>query len=198
MAAASIGRARGVEINETAHPREPHVEIMDASTSDVWLAPHPISPEEFEALEIPDPFVKMGCGVAVMDRAWFTRGPHARSDGPLESRMIGGHLFQLVARPDIEGVRRVGEKGPRILMVQKFHSIGFDAGREVDVLTLPDSTRYVQTTASVSGAPRERELPDGWSKNTITIDADWTIELPAPTTTIWFADFESFQGPIPA
>lgn len=180
--------------NQTVSPREPHAELLDAATHDVWLAPEPMVREELDALVLEPPLVKTGVGRGVMDRAGFLRSPGDAVDGPLRERIVGGRRWQLVARPDLaSGPRREG--GARVLLVHKHHVLEYDAGREVEILRLPDGALHVHTTAA-EGGDRERRLPEGWATFRVHLDAIWTVVLPSPTTTIWFAGHESFQGPL--
>lgn len=181
--------------NPTVSPREPHAELLDVSTHEVWLAPEPMTPEELDALVLEPPLVKAGVGRGVMDRAGFLRSPGDAIDGPLRERVLGGRRWQLVARPELaSGPKREG--GARILLVHKHHVLEYDAGREVEILRLPDGTHHVHTTASDAPSAEERRLPDGWATWRLRLDSTWTVALPSPTMTIWFAGHESFQGPL--
>jgi hypothetical protein len=175
--------------NATVRPREPHCELLDTATREIWLVREPVPREWFDALVPAPPLVKSGYGTGAMDRAWFRRSPGAPADGPLATREIGGRVFQLVAKPDLSGVR--GDF-PRRLVVDKHHVIGFDAGRLVMLLRAPDGREYVELVCG-RGAP---SLPAGWSLHTLELAAPWEIELPAPTETWWLANGASFQGPI--
>jgi hypothetical protein len=174
----------------TVHPREPHAELLDTATHEVWLAPEPISRAEYDALVAPAPLVKSGHGRGAMDRAGFRRSPGASEDGPLREREIGGRRFQLVARPELDGARGAF---PRRLVVHKFHVVAFDAGRRVPLLRTPEGRDYVQLVTPRGG---DAALPAGWSLREVVLAAEWAIELPAPTETWWLANGASFQGPV--
>jgi len=180
--------------NPTVSPREPHAELLDPTTHDVWLAPEPMGAAELAALAVDPPLVKAGVGSGAMDRAGFLRSPGEAVDGRLRERTIGGRRWQLVARPELAGGPR--REGPaRILLVHKHHVLEYDAGREIELLVLPDGARFVQTTVPV-GERASRRLPDGWRVERLRLRRTWTVPLPCPTTTIWFAGHESFQGPL--
>ena len=178
--------------NATVHPREPHAELLDTTTHEVWLAPEPMSRAEYDALTVEPPLVKSGHGAGAMDRAWFERSPGASADGPLREREVGGRRFQLVARPELGGLR--GDF-PRRLVVHKHHAIAFDAGRRVPLLRTPEGLDYVQLVTPRRDGPAP---PAGFSQREIELAEEWVIELPAPTETWWLADGSSYQGPVDA
>jgi hypothetical protein len=177
-------------LNATVQPREPHCELLDTTTHEIWLSREPVLRAWYDALAPEAPLVKSGHGRGAMDRAWFRRSPGASEDGPLRKREIDGRVFQLVARPELPGAR--GEL-PRRLRVHKFHVVAFEAGRAVPLLQDPDGRSYAQ---QVTGRGDDLVLPEGWSLREIRLDAEWLIELPAPTETLWFANGASFQGPV--
>jgi hypothetical protein len=175
--------------NATVRPREPHCELLDTSTRDIWLAREPVPRAWFDALAPEPPLVKAGWGAGCMDFAWFRRSPGAPADGPLATREISGRVFQLVARPELPGAPRAF---PRRLLVDKHHVIAFDAGRTVALLCTPDGRDYVEVVRG-RGAP---EVPAGWSLREVALRAAWEIALPFPTETWWLANGASFQGPV--
>jgi hypothetical protein len=97
---------------------------------------------------------------------------------------------------------------PKLMRVDKYHSLIFEAGSEVDVLLLPDGQEFVQVIAasptgggllqpeSLTGEGHELPLPEDWVLRTEKIDARATIHLPHPTQAWFFANGASFQGPI--
>lgn len=177
--------------NATILPREPHCELLDTATHEVWLSREPTPRDEYARLDPPAPLVKSGHGSGGMDRAWFRRSPGAAEDGPLRTREIGGRVFQLVARPELGGVRG---GYPRRLLVHKHHVIAFAPGRTIPLLRGADGKDHVQL---VTGRG-ELVLPAGWSLRELTLGAEWVLELPCPTETWWFANGASFQGPVEA
>jgi len=184
------------QVNATRQARAPHFELYDVATRDVWLAPDPVTREEHAAFAVDAPLVKGPLGVAAMDRAWFRRAPGAAEDGPLPEREVRGRRFQLVARPAVDGMRQLGDGGPRLLTVDKVHVVEFDPGRPVQVLDLPDGRAFVLLASALRRTPRPRGLPDGWTVRTLRLCATWVVDLPVPTETIWLASGETFQGPV--
>jgi hypothetical protein len=98
--------------------------------------------------------------------------------------------------------------GSLALQVDKYHSLIFDAGREVDVMPLPDGRDFVQViTATPQGGgllqPKRVpsgaagfHLPDDWVLRSEKLMARITIHLPNPTQAWFFKNGASFQGPV--
>lgn len=181
-----------------------HGEIMHAESRAVWLAQEPLTIERFDALELPEGFVRSGIGESVADVAYFGRSPGADDDGPLETMQVGGVRFARVARP---GEPEPGFRGVLVLPVEKFHRVLFAAGRTIEVMDCGDGADYVPLVANarMPGAPPgdpgrsavPRALPGGWSVRTLTLDADLLVDLPCPTRAVFFfRRGESFQGPV--
>ncbi|MFN2375810.1 MAG: hypothetical protein ABR538_04685 [Candidatus Binatia bacterium] len=74
-----------------------HGEILHEESRSVWLVQEAITPEAFEALELPEGFLKTGIGESVADVAYFRRSPGAASGDPLETLEMGGLRFARVA-----------------------------------------------------------------------------------------------------
>jgi len=188
--------------------RELHAELLDLKTGTVWQSHRPISREAYDALVLPPTLRKLGIGAGVMDAHYFRRSPGAETDGPVTERDVEGHLFIHCANPPKGGPESPVGDDPRLLRVDKYHSLIFEAGREVDVIRLPDGRDFVQVIAATPGgggllqpgaAPPsglEFRLPDGWALRTEKLAARTTIHLPHPTQAWFFANGASFQGPV--
>jgi hypothetical protein len=99
---------------------------------------------------------------------------------------------------------------PKLMRVDKHHSLIFEEGREVLVIRDADGRDFVQViSASPAGGGllqqegaatggAEIPLPEGWSLRTETLASRTTIHLPNPTEAWFFANGASFQGPIDA
>lgn len=180
--------------NLMLEPRETHMEILDLSTRQVWQSLLPVSLEDCEAMELEAPFTKIGAGRAAMDAHGFRRSPGAGADGPMARREFAGRAFAFCAMP-AEDRGQTGPAGPRQLLVDKHHSLLFRAGRSVDFLRLPDRSELVHVIAAEEGAP-PLKIPEGWTRETVLLDADYVVQLPCPTTVFFFPNGDSFQGPV--
>lgn len=187
---------------------EPHAELLDLETGAVWQSQRPISPEAYEALTLPPNLHKVGIGTGVMDAHYFRRSPGAEVDGPVAERDVEGHLFIHCANPPAGGPESPVGDDPKLLRVDKHHSLIFEAGAEVDLVRLPDGRDFVQVIAarpegggllqSKAAPPSgpELRLPDGWTLRTEKLAERTTIHLPHPTLAWFFANGASFQGPV--
>jgi hypothetical protein len=175
--------------------QELHGEVLDRSTGNVWQSLEPITREDYQALPLEPGWLPVGIGRGAMDEHWFARSPGNDEDGPMEHREIGGRRFGLCARPASTPTQPAGPEGPRMLLVQKHHVIRFVSGRRVPVLLHPDGKRYVHVIEGGEGkAPLA--LPDGWKLECVELADDWVLELPTPTTVFFFANGDSYQGPL--
>ena len=174
--------------------RELVMEVMDLQAGLVWMSTEPVTQTYFDELELEEGLVKVGIASASMDCAGFQHSP-GRGDEPVLQRVIDGRTYINVARPmDQSAPDQPG--GPTEIQVDKTHVIGFEAGRSVAILKLPEGN-FVEVVGdqSVDGAlvlPKDGEL------TSIELDQPWIVALPSPTRTFfWFEKgMRSFQGPV--
>jgi hypothetical protein len=179
--------------NITVSPLDPHMEIFDMRTGDVWLHQQPITEADYRSFKPEPPYVKSGLGRSAMDFAWFRRSPGADADGALERRVIGGLEWVRVARPrDFRGIQQ-GD-APTRLTIEKHHVIGFDAGTRVRLVRVPDGGWYVQQTAAIDGSIVPE--PADWSLFHVDLDRRWVCDLGCPVSVYFFRNLRSFQGPL--
>jgi hypothetical protein len=185
--------------------QELHAELLDLTTGEVWQSHAPLTRAEWDALEPPSELRKVGIGAGVMDAHYFRRSPGAEVDGPVAERDLGGQLFIHCANPPGSGPEVPFANGPRLLRVDKHHSLIFEAGRELEVIRLPDGRDFVQVIAASPGgegvlqtgsAPPDLLLPEGWALRSEKVANRTTIHLPNPTEAWFFRNGASFQGPV--
>ena len=188
--------------------QELHAELLDIERNIVWQTHRPISREAYKALVLPEKLIKVGIGAGVMDEHYFRRSPGSGADGPVNELEIGGRLFIHCANPPKEGPETPMRDGPKLMRVDKHHSLVFEAGREIRVLQDENGNDFVQVISASPGgeglfqsspiAPGTAGLPvpKGWSLRTEQVDARTTIHLPNPTEAWFFANGESYQGPV--
>lgn len=184
------------DVNRVSEPREIHMEILETASRNVWLAPDPITRAAFEAFDPGPGFVKTGAARSPMDLVGFRRSPGASQDGPAIRDTIAGVPFIHVALPAAPPKRPFGEDGPMELVVLKHQTVGFDTGRTLPILCLPDGSEYVQQTGDAPDRVR-MGLPEGWSLREAQLESDLTIEMQDEgPRTWWFPKRVSFQGPV--
>jgi len=178
-------------INSVPNPREDRCEIVDLSTREVWQDQNPTPRDWWDGLSLEAPLMKAGYGSGNMDRMWFRRSPDADVDGPVRMREIAGRQFFYCAKvPD-----DMGEGNPRRILVDKHQTLVYEAGRKVQILEAAECGSFVLVLPGIPGAPTPR-LPEDWKLRDIQVQADWIVDLPAPTETYWFKGMISYQGPI--
>ena len=176
------------------------MEIMEPETKRVWLCQEPVTRDRYEALELPEGFVRSGIGGAVADVAYFRRSPGAKVDGPLATIDVDGLRFGYVARP---GRPEPDHDEAMVLPVYKYHSMFFAAGRTIEILNDGDGWDYIPQTRPGSdigvGTAEQvdtRVLPEGWALRSVALAADLMVDVPYPARVMFFPDGASWQGPL--
>jgi len=171
-----------------------YMEVKDTETGLVWMSSTPVQPADFEASSLDETLVKVGVGRSTMDRAAFQYSPGAPNK-PVRERFINGRHYINVASVH-EMIPPTEPNGPMEIMVNKAHVIGFEAGRSVSILSLPQGD-FVELIGD-SAEDDTRILPAGGSLKQIELTDHWVVPLPTPTRTFfWFGgSMRSFQGPV--
>ena len=175
--------------------RDLFMEIVDTQTQQVWGATAAIQPEDWTQLTPEPPFVKASMGVVSPDATAFRNAPDA-SGTPLKEKTICGHQFLQIAiggRP--KPPSRPGE--PMEIMVTKAHTVGFQSGRNVSIMTIGDE-RFVELIGTAEN-DQNLILPNGGTVTQISLEQPWVVELPSPTRCFiwnWGKNPRSFQGPV--
>jgi hypothetical protein len=174
--------------------RDLFMEVMDTTTGLVWMSAAPVQLADYEALLPEEPLVKVGIARAPMDSAGFQYSPGS-PDEPVRKRVIDGRLYINVAAP-LEQKSPSVPGGPVEISVDKAHVVGFEAGRSVVVLHLPEGN-FVEVVGD-DAADESLVLPEGGSLRRIHLSQPWVVLLPTPTKTFfWFGkSLRSFQGPV--
>jgi hypothetical protein len=172
--------------------RDMHMEVIDTQTGLVWMSVEVVTKQDFDNLELDDTFRPVGIAAARMDAALFRHSPDGEGE-PVRERVISGHHFINVAAP---GAAKPLPGGMIELMVNKAHVIGFDAGRRLVILSMPEGD-FVELVGDAD-QDHQLPLPEGASLRTIELQEPWVVPLPNPTKTLWrFGEkLRSFQGPV--
>ena len=186
--------------------QQAHAEVIDLATRNIWQSVEPLSSEELTKLALPERFAPVGIGSAVMDEHYFRQSPGAAAPGPVNDRVIDGRRFIHCANPPAAGPETPIPDGPARLMVDKHHTIIFEAGNEMNVISTETGTEFIQVvSASPEGGgllqenavePDYFELPPGWKLRSVPVTKRTVIDLPNPTEVWFFANGSSFQGPV--
>ena len=185
---------------------QPHAEVLEVATQTVWQSVEPISHVEYAQLALPEGIVPVGIGSGVMDAHYFRQSPGAEAPGPVRDRFINGRRFIHCANPPAAGAERPIPDGPARLIVDKHHTLIFEAGSELTIIRTETGADLIQViSASPEGGGLLQEnavgaddfaLPSRWQLRTETITERTVIDLPNPTEAWFFPNGSSFQGPI--
>jgi len=174
--------------------RDPHMEVIEVATRRVWMSVEPATRQDYDALlqGLDESLRGVGIGAAVMDAALFLCSPNGGGE-PVRERTIGGRRFINVAVP---GAQTSLPCGMLQIMVNKAHVLGYDAGRALTILSLPEGD-FVEVVGSADN-DHQITLPDGGSLQQLELKRPWVVPLPTPTTTLWHFGYgmRSFQGPV--
>jgi hypothetical protein len=174
--------------------RDLHMELIEVATGRVWMSVEPATRQDYDTLlaGLDESLRGVGIGAAAMDAALFRCSPNGEGE-PVRERVIGGRRFIHVAIP---GDRTTLPGGMVQIMVDKAHVLGFDAGRTVTILSLPQGD-FVGVVGS-AGNDDQITLPEGGCLKQLELRRPWVVPLPTPTTTLWHfgAGMRSFQGPV--
>ena len=174
--------------------RDLYMEVVDTTTGMMWMSSSPVSEADFAALELEPSLAKIGMAPAAMDRALFNASPGAPGE-PVRERIIDGRHYINVASL-LEQSAPAEDGAPMIAQVDKYHVIGFEAGRTLKVLSLPEGD-FVEVVGKCS-QDEGLVLPEGGQLRSITLQEPWVVHLATPTRAFfWMAGgMRSFQGPV--
>lgn len=174
--------------------RDQHIEVMEVATSRVWMSVEPATQQDYDELllRLDDSLRGVGIGSAAMDAALFQYSPDGEGE-PVRERTIGGRRYINVAVP---GERTALPGGMMKMLVNKAHVLGYESGRVVTILSLPEGD-FVDVVGTADHDD-EITLPEGASLKQLELKQPWVVVLPTPTTTFWHfgTELRSFQGPV--
>ncbi len=173
-----------------------YMEVTDRSTGLVWMSKTPVTAQQYEEMEVEAPLAKTLFARGSMDAYSFLHSP-GMPGHPLRERVIAGLRFINVAAMG-KVTPPSDSRGPLEAMVEKAHMLGFEAGRRLTILSLPDGD-YVGTLGEPD-ADDSLVLPEGATLKEVATSSPLLVELPNPTRCFFWGlgggDLRSFQGPV--
>ena len=174
--------------------RNSHMEVVEVATGRVWMGVEPAKQQDYDLLlkELDNSLRGVGMGDASMDAAVFRHSPNGEGE-PVQERSIAGRQFIHVAIP---GKPIVHPGGMMQISVNKSHVVGYEAGRIVTIMSLPEGD-FVEVVGS-SQHDEDLPLPDTARLRTVELRAPWIVALPSPTVAFFHfgLGMRSFQGPV--
>jgi len=172
------------------------LEIMSAQEIITWKNLSSMTVEEFEAIELPTGWIKNQPREGEADSGMFARSPDETADGIFDDRELFGYLWRHVATVIETGIKlddQVLLSGNRI---RKYHTLIYNAGRTLHILTSPEGERYVRVSRDYGRTTDDPAIPDTWNLIQEVISEEMNIQLPNPTLNIRADNEDSFQGPV--
>ena len=174
--------------------RNSYMEVVEVATGRVWMSVEPANQQDYDLLlkELDDSLRGVGVGDASMDAALFRHSPNGERE-PVQERSIAGRQFIHVAIPDKPVVHPGGMMQIR---VSKAHMVGYEAGRSLTIMSLPEGD-FVEVVGN-SEHDEDLPLPDKARLRTVELQAPWVVTLPSPTVAFFYfgSGMRSFQGPV--
>jgi hypothetical protein len=187
-----------VELENEAKPKVGFeiLEIVSAHEIITWKNLSSMTVEEFEAIELPTGWIKNQPREGEADSGMFARSPDETADGFFDDREHFGYQWRHVATVIETGIQMDDQgllSGNRI---RKFHTLKFNAGRILNILTSPEGIHYVRVSRDHGRSTDTPTIPDSWNLVKEVISEDLNIQLPNPTLNIRADNEDSFQGPV--
>jgi hypothetical protein len=173
------------------------VEIRSQNEFIVWLNLDGMTLEEFEAIELPNGWMKNEPREPDASGGEFSRSPDAPEDGVFTEVMHFGHLWQHNATVVETGIAMDEEGLLSASRIAKYHTVRFDAGKTIYVLVSPEGDSYIRISRDAGRTQEFPTIPGGWQYGSQVLDEDLVIPLPNPTLNIRADNEDSFQGPLP-
>ncbi|MCY4426806.1 MAG: hypothetical protein OXC05_07215 [Halieaceae bacterium] len=175
------------------------IEIQSPNSLRAWISSD-ITREEFEALEVPDGWIKNqpreGGNPAASGSGRFLRSPDATDEGEFLDQEFFGFTWRHSAtvvqtgRPmDPEGILTGSS-------VRKFHELTYNAGSTLTLLISPEGLVYFRINRDANRDTDEAAIPDGWRLMDYTTPTELVINLSPRNTVIRSDNQDSFQGPV--
>ena len=169
--------------------------ILSPNEFIVWLSTE-ITRAEFDALELPQGWIKNNPLEGQPDSGKFFRSPDASMDGPLTMQEHFGHVWVHPATVVEVGVPLDDEGLLAAARVAKFHELTYNACRKIALLVSPEGDIYVRVSRDANRTTDTFLVPTGWDRVDHVTQSDLVLQLPNPTLVIRAQNQDSFQGPV--
>lgn len=171
------------------------LQIVSPNEIVTWMS-RDITQEEFDAIELPPNWFKNQPRAGDANSGEFAGSPGAASGSFIEQEHFG-HQWTHVATVIDSNLTLDAEGLLRANIIEKSHTLVYNAGRTVPVIVSPENEIYIRVSRDAGRCDSVPTMPDEWRLMDITLTEDAVIELPNPTTNIRADNEDSFQGPAP-
>ncbi|MEE4218700.1 MAG: hypothetical protein V2I48_13885 [Xanthomonadales bacterium] len=176
------------------------IEIQSPNSQRAWIS-QDITREEFDALEVPEGWIKNqpregGDNVEGPDSGRFLRSPDASEDGEFLDEEFFGFTWRHSATV-VQAGRPMDDEGLlRGSSVRKFHELTYNAGSTLVLLISPEGLVYFRIGRDADRQTDEATIPAGWRLREYTTRTELVFNLSPRNTVIRSDNEDSFQGPV--
>ena len=176
-------------------------EILQVVSQDeviVWINDAAMTIEEFEAIDLDSGWLKNQPREGEPDGASFAMSPDATEEGDFTVAEHYGHPW--LHNATVVAINQPVDEGGLLTanLVAKHHTVTWNAGRTLYVLTAPDGEHFVRVSRDAGRTSDDPTLPSDWTLSEVVTAAELTFALPNPTTNLRCDNEDSFQGPVSA
>ena len=174
-------------------------ELIDLVSGEVWLTKD-WTLQEFERFELPisqSLWLKNDPRTGVAQSGKFLKSPGCERG---EFTYMQAHGREFLHVVDMDGMATELDDEGLIMAVQlnKHHSLGFNEGAEVKVLSDPSGQRFILVARTLLDVKDVPSVPEGWSLESFVLAAPFKVQLDGKVSVLRMDNEDSFQGPLPA
>jgi pimeloyl-ACP methyl ester carboxylesterase len=172
------------------------IQIVSPNEIITWKNVSELTVEEFEAIDLPQGWLKNQPREGDTDAGFFARSPGELMDGPLIKAEHFGYEWEHVATITEVNVSMDDQGLLSANTISKYHEITYYAWRLVNILVSPEGDRYIRVTRDEGRTSDTPTIPSDWELIKEVTTEELNIQLPNPTINIRADNEDSFQGPI--
>jgi len=172
------------------------LQIVSPNEIITWKNVSEMTVEEFDAIDLPQGWLKNQPREADADAGFFARSPGEVMDGPLIQAEHFGYEWEHVATITEVGVPIDNQGLLSANTISKYHEIAYHPWRLVNILVSPEGDRYVRVSRDEGRMSDTPTIPSDWVLTREVLTKELNIQLPNPTINIRADNEDSFQGPI--
>ncbi|MEO1730089.1 MAG: hypothetical protein AAFR64_05070 [Pseudomonadota bacterium] len=174
-------------------------ELVDVVSGEVWLTKD-WTVQDFEKFDLPISqalWLKNDPRTGAAQSGKFLRSPGCE---PGQFTYMQAHGREFLHVVDLDGLpRELDDKGLiRAVQLNKHHSLNFDEGAQIEVLSDPSGQRFVLIARTLLEVEDDPSLPEGWSLESFVLAAPFKVQLDGKVSVLRMDNEDSFQGPLPA
>lgn len=171
------------------------LQIQSPNSIVVWMNSD-MDQATFEAIELPDGWIKNQVRAIEPDDSRFLRSPNEGSDGPLLEQEWFGHQWQQSAVIVETNIAVDGQSLLQGARVAKHQEVEFSSNRNLNLLIAPNGDQYLRVSREEGRSSDTSSVPDTWRTGQYRSSETMTIALPNPTLMIRLDNGDAYQGPI--